>query len=66
MRGVVTGAGSPPRPRVEHILGFPIGLAARSVELNVGQVYELKDGRIIRTTNYLTHDDVREVAGLSE
>ena len=36
------------------------------VELKTGQVSELEDGRIIRTTSYLTHADALEAAGLSE
>jgi ketosteroid isomerase-like protein len=36
------------------------------VELNLGMVYELKDGCVIRMTNYLTHAEALEAAGLSE
>ena len=36
------------------------------VELNLGLVNELRDGRIIRITNYLTHAEALEAAGLSE
>ena len=36
------------------------------VELNLGQVYELKDGRITRVTNYPTFEEALEAAGLSE
>lgn len=36
------------------------------VELNLGMVYELKDGRVIRMTNYLTHAEAFEAAGLRE
>ncbi len=31
-----------------------------------GVVYELRDGRIIRATNYLAHAEALEAAGLSE
>ena len=36
------------------------------VELKVGQVYELEDGRIVRVTNYLGHAEALEAAGLVE
>ena len=36
------------------------------VELDLGLIYELKDGRVIRITNYLTHAEALEAAGLSE
>jgi ketosteroid isomerase-like protein len=36
------------------------------VELNLGQVYELQDGRIARVRNYLGHAEALEAAGLSE
>jgi ketosteroid isomerase-like protein len=36
------------------------------VEWANGVVYELIDGRIVRATNYLTHADALEAAGLSE
>ncbi len=36
------------------------------VELNLGEVFELKDGRVIRITNYLTHAEALEAAGLGE
>jgi ketosteroid isomerase-like protein len=36
------------------------------VEFNVGQVYELEDGRIARVTSYASHADALEAAGLSE
>ena len=36
------------------------------VELNLGLVYELRDGRIARITNYLTHAEALEAAGLRE
>jgi len=36
------------------------------VELNLGMVYELKDGCVIRMTNYLTHAEALEAVGLSE
>ena len=36
------------------------------VELNLGLVYELKGGRIIRMTNYPTHAEALEAAGLRE
>jgi ketosteroid isomerase-like protein len=36
------------------------------VELNVGQVSEFEDGRLIRVRNYLTHAEALEAAGLSE
>jgi hypothetical protein len=32
----------------------------------MGQVYELKEGRMVRVTNYLSHADALEAAGLSE
>ena len=37
-----------------------------AVEWDTGMVWELRDGRIVRTTNYPTHTDALEVAGLSE
>jgi ketosteroid isomerase-like protein len=36
------------------------------VELNVGQVCELKDRRLVRVTNYLSYGEALEAAGLSE
>ena len=36
------------------------------VDLHVGQVYELEDGRVARVRNYFTHVDALEAAGLSE
>ena len=36
------------------------------VELNLGQVYELEDGRLIRARNYLSHAEALEAVGLSE
>jgi ketosteroid isomerase-like protein len=36
------------------------------VALDLGLIYELKDGRVIRITNYLTHAEALEAAGLSE
>jgi ketosteroid isomerase-like protein len=36
------------------------------VELNLGVVSELKDGRVVRMRNYLTHAEALEAAGLSE
>jgi ketosteroid isomerase-like protein len=36
------------------------------VELKVGQVHELEGGRMIRVTNYLSHAEALEAAGLSE
>ena len=36
------------------------------VELNIGAVFELEGGRIIRMRNYLTHAEALEAAGLSE
>jgi ketosteroid isomerase-like protein len=36
------------------------------VELKVGQVYELEDGRVARVRNYLSQADALEAAGLSE
>jgi uncharacterized protein len=36
------------------------------VELNVGVVWELKEGRVIRARNYVSHADALEAAGLSE
>ena len=36
------------------------------VEWDNGMVHELKDGRIIRTTNYQSHTEALEAAGLSE
>jgi ketosteroid isomerase-like protein len=36
------------------------------VELDLGLIYELKDGRVIRITNYLTHAEALEAVGLSE
>ena len=34
------------------------------VELSLGQVYELKDGRVTQITSYLTHAEALEAAGL--
>jgi ketosteroid isomerase-like protein len=36
------------------------------VELNLGQVYELEAGRIVRVRNYLGHAQALEAAGLRE
>jgi ketosteroid isomerase-like protein len=36
------------------------------VEWDNGMVMELKDGRVIRATNYLSHADALEAAGLRE
>ena len=36
------------------------------VELDVGQVYELEDGRLVRVRNYLSHAATLEAAGLEE
>jgi ketosteroid isomerase-like protein len=36
------------------------------VELNLGQVVDLRDGRQIRVTNYLSHAEALEAAGLRE
>ncbi len=36
------------------------------VELNLGQVYELEDGRIARVTHYFSHAEALEAAGFSE
>ncbi len=36
------------------------------VELHLGQVQELEDGRVIRVRNYLEHSEALEAAGLSE
>ena len=36
------------------------------VELNMGQVSEFEDGRLIRVRNYLSHAEALEAAGLSE
>ena len=36
------------------------------VELDLGVVSELKDGRIVRMRNYLTHAEALEAAGLEE
>jgi ketosteroid isomerase-like protein len=36
------------------------------VELNLGTVAELKDGRVVRMRNYLTYAEALEAAGLSE
>jgi ketosteroid isomerase-like protein len=36
------------------------------VDWEMGQVYELKEGRMVRVTNYLSHADALEAAGLSE
>jgi ketosteroid isomerase-like protein len=42
-----------------HASGVP-------VELNLGQVWELEEGRITRARNYFTHAEALEAAGLSE
>jgi ketosteroid isomerase-like protein len=39
--------------------GIPVGW-------DNGMVWELKDGRLIRATNYVSHADALEAAGLSE
>ena len=36
------------------------------VEWDNGIVCELRDGRVVRSTNYLSHDEALEAAGLSE
>jgi ketosteroid isomerase-like protein len=36
------------------------------VELNLGMVFELEDGRIVRIRNYQSHAEALEAAGLSE
>jgi ketosteroid isomerase-like protein len=36
------------------------------VDLHVGQVYELEDGRVVRVRNYLNHAEALEAAGLRE
>jgi ketosteroid isomerase-like protein len=36
------------------------------VELTIGQVYELEEGRVARVRNYLSHADALEAAGLSD
>jgi ketosteroid isomerase-like protein len=36
------------------------------VELNVGQVFELEDGLLVRVRNYLSHAEALEAAGLRE
>jgi len=35
------------------------------VELNLGQVWELEEGRMIRARNYFSHAEALEAAGLS-
>ena len=36
------------------------------VDLKVSHVYELEDGRQVRVTNYPSHAEALEAAGLSE
>jgi ketosteroid isomerase-like protein len=36
------------------------------VEMNLGQIYELKDGRMVRVRNYFSHAEALEAAGLRE
>jgi ketosteroid isomerase-like protein len=36
------------------------------VDMHIGQVVEVKDGRQVRITNYLTHAEALEAAGLEE
>jgi ketosteroid isomerase-like protein len=36
------------------------------VEMNLGQIYELKGGRMIRVRNYFSHAEALEAAGLRE
>ena len=36
------------------------------VELYIGQVWELEDGRLARVTNYMSRSDALKAAGLSE
>ena len=44
-----------------------IGRESRApVEMKAGVVWELKDGLAVRNTNYLTHAEALEAAGLSE
>ena len=40
--------------------------APAPVELKVGQVYELEDGRLVRVRNYLSHAEALEATGLRE
>jgi ketosteroid isomerase-like protein len=40
--------------------------SAAPVELNLGQVWEIEGGRLARVTNYLSHAEALEAAGLSE
>jgi ketosteroid isomerase-like protein len=35
------------------------------VEMNLGQIYDLRDGRMVRVTNYFSHAEALEAAGLS-
>jgi ketosteroid isomerase-like protein len=41
-------------------------LSGVPVELNIGMVWELKNGGVVRIRNYLTHTEALEAAGLSE
>ncbi len=36
------------------------------VELNIGTIWELKDGRVVRLRNYRTHADALEAVGLRQ
>jgi ketosteroid isomerase-like protein len=36
------------------------------VEMNLGQIYELKDARMVRVRNYFSHAEALEAAGLRE
>jgi ketosteroid isomerase-like protein len=36
------------------------------VDMHIGQVVEVEDGRQVRITNYLTHAEALEAAGLEE
>ena len=36
------------------------------VELYIGQVWEVEDGRLVRVTNYMSQSDALEAAGLEE
>jgi ketosteroid isomerase-like protein len=36
------------------------------VEMNLGQIYELKEGRMVRVRNYFSHAEALEAAGLRE
>jgi ketosteroid isomerase-like protein len=58
-------AGSDRVVALTHQTGIGRASGAR-VELRLGQIAEFEGGRLVRVTNYLTHGEALEAAGLSE